>query len=39
VDVKADANKLQEMLKHTGGLSNVPVIVKGKEITIGYGGT
>ncbi|MDQ5985095.1 MAG: hypothetical protein CSYNP_00799 [Syntrophus sp. SKADARSKE-3] len=39
VDVRASADNLQEMLKYTGGLSKVPVIVKGKDVTVGYGGT
>jgi glutaredoxin len=39
VDVKLDPAKLQEMLKFSGGSRQVPVIVKGTEVTIGYGGT
>jgi glutaredoxin len=37
--VKSDASKLQEMLKLSGGARQVPVIVDGKKVTIGYGGT
>jgi glutaredoxin len=39
VDVKSDPEKLKEMLKFSGGSRQVPVIVKGTEVTIGYGGT
>jgi glutaredoxin 3 len=39
IDVKSDASKLQEMLKLSGGARQVPVIVEGKKVTIGYGGT
>jgi glutaredoxin len=30
---------LDEMLKVTGGKRDVPVIVEGGKVTIGYGGT
>ncbi len=30
---------MQDMLAVTDGVRSVPVIVKGNEITIGYGGT
>jgi len=30
---------MQEMLKVSGGARRVPVIVEGKKIAIGYGGT
>jgi glutaredoxin 3 len=39
VDVKKESNKLQEMLKYSGGARKVPVIVDGEKVTIGYGGT
>jgi glutaredoxin len=39
VDVKSDPAKLREMLKFSGGSRQVPVIVKGTEVTIGYGGS
>ena len=39
VDVKADKGNLEEMLKYSGGVREVPVILKGEEVTIGYGGT
>jgi glutaredoxin len=39
VDVKKQSDKLQEMLAHSGGVRKVPVIVEGKKVTIGYGGT
>ena len=38
-DIKADKEKLKEMLEYTKGVKEVPVIVKGGEVTIGYGGT
>jgi len=37
--VKADSAKLQEMLKLTGGTRQVPVILEGDKVTIGYGGS
>jgi glutaredoxin 3 len=37
--VKTDASKLEEMLKHSGGVRKVPVILDGTKVTIGYGGT
>jgi glutaredoxin len=36
--VKADSKKMEEMLKHSGGVRKVPVIVDGEKVTIGYGG-
>ena len=39
IDVKSDSSKLQEMLKYSGGSRQVPVIVEGDKVTIGYGGT
>jgi len=39
IDVERDSEKLQEMLKLTGGVRNVPVLVEGGKATIGYGGT
>ena len=38
-DVEADSTKLEEMLKHSGGVRKVPVIVEGGKATIGYGGS
>jgi glutaredoxin len=37
--VKSDSAKLQEMLKISGGVRQVPIIVEGDKVTIGYGGT
>jgi glutaredoxin 3 len=37
--VKHDAAKLDEMLKHSQGKRNVPVIVEGGKVTVGYGGS
>jgi glutaredoxin len=39
VDVKSDPAKLQEMMERSGGKRQVPVIVDGDNVTIGYGGT
>ena len=39
IDVKADKRNLEEMLKLSGGVKEVPVIVKGEKVTIGHGGT
>jgi hypothetical protein len=39
VDVRKEASRLPEMLKHSGGKRLVPVIVEGGKVTIGYGGT
>jgi hypothetical protein len=38
-DVKASAKDLQEMLGHTGGGREVPVIVERGRVRIGYGGS
>jgi glutaredoxin len=38
-DVHADAQFMEEMLKNSNGVRKVPVIVKGEEVIIGYGGT
>ena len=38
-DVKKDSEKLEEMLKYSNGVRKVPVIVKGDEVTVGYGGS
>lgn len=38
-DVKLDAAKLDEMLKYSKGQRNVPVIVEGGKVTVGYGGS
>ena len=38
-DVKKDSEKLEEMLKYSNGVRKVPVIVKGGEVTVGYGGS
>jgi glutaredoxin len=37
--VKRDPAKLDEMLKYSRGQRNVPVIVDGEKITVGYGGS
>ncbi len=39
VDVKADADKLAEMLRLSGGKRQVPVIIEDDKITVGYGGS
>ncbi len=38
-DVEADSTKLEEMLKHSGGVRKVPVIVGEGKTTIGYEGS
>lgn len=38
INVESDRVKLQEMLKLSGGVRKVPVIVEGAKVTIGYGG-
>ena len=38
-DVKKSPADLAEMLKHSGGGRQVPVIVEGGRVTIGYGGS
>jgi hypothetical protein len=39
VDVRKEASRLPEMLKHSGGKRLVPVILEKGNVTIGYGGT
>lgn len=39
INVKKDAAGLQEMLRVSGGRRQVPVIVEGGRVTIGFGGT
>ena len=39
VNARASAANLQRMLEHTEGRRDVPVIVEGGKVTIGYGGT
>ncbi len=39
IDVKMDVKRLDEMLKFTGGVRSVPVIVEGGKVTVGYGGS
>ncbi len=38
-DVESDKKKLDEMLKYSKGVRNVPVIVEGSKVTVGYGGS
>ena len=38
-NVKGSPADLQEMQKQSGGRREVPVIVEGGRVTIGYGGT
>jgi glutaredoxin len=37
--VESDESKLKEMLKYSGGLRKVPVIVEGGKAKIGHGGS
>ena len=39
IDVKLDAAKLQEMLKKSKGVREVPVIIENGKVTVGYGGS
>jgi len=39
VNVKTDTAGLARMLEYSRGRRQVPVIVTGDEVTIGYGGT
>lgn len=39
VDVARDPGHLRAMLEKSGGVRQVPVIVEGDRVTIGYGGT
>jgi glutaredoxin 3 len=36
--VRLDNEKLEEMLKLSGGVRKVPVIIEEGKVTIGYGG-
>ena len=38
-DVESDSKSLEEMLKYSKGVRNVPVIVEGSKVTVGYGGS
>ena len=38
-DVKKSPTDMAEMLGHAGGGRQVPVIVEGGRVTIGYGGS
>jgi glutaredoxin len=37
--VKKDRKRLEEMLTLSKGKRQVPVIVEGEKVTVGYGGT
>ncbi len=37
--MKKDPSQLPTMLSFTGGKRDVPVIVEGKKVTIGFGGS
>jgi glutaredoxin len=39
INVKKDRAELERMLALTGGRRQVPVIVEGSHVTIGFGGT
>jgi len=39
VNVKQDRGGLERMLAHSGGRRDVPVIVEGGKVTIGWGGS
>lgn len=37
-NVKADPQRLAEMLRLNGGLRRIPTIVEGEKVSIGFGG-
>jgi len=39
VNVKADAEGMKAMLKASKGKRDVPIIVEGGKVTVGYGGS
>ena len=39
LDVESDSKKMEEMLRYSKGVRNVPVIVEGSKVTVGYGGS
>ena len=39
VNVNQDAGSMEDMLKYSQGRKDVPVIVDGQKVTIGFGGT
>lgn len=39
VNVKQDAAGMEQMLKYSKGRKDVPVIVEGPTVTVGFGGT
>jgi len=38
-NVKASPGDLAEMLRHSGGGRDVPLIVEGGRVSVGFGGT
>ena len=38
-DVKDNITRMDEMLQHSNGERQVPVIVNGEKVTVGYGGS
>jgi glutaredoxin 3 len=38
IDVDADPEKLREMLAYSGGKRQVPVIVEGDKVSVGFAG-
>ncbi len=39
INVKQDTSGMEQMLKYSKGRKDVPVIVEGPKVTIGFGGT
>ncbi len=39
VNVRKDKASLERMLRYTKGAADVPVIVDGEKVTVGFGGT
>ena len=39
IDVKKDPSKINDLLKYSGGVRKVPVVVEDGKATVGYGGS
>ncbi len=39
IDIAADDKNLKKMLDYSGGRSEIPVIVEGDKVTVGFGGS
>lgn len=36
--MQGDPEKLEEMLKYSGGKTEIPIIVEGSKVTVGFAG-